>query len=69
LLKKLRRTIEESPLIEGDKSLPITVSIGGVTFHSGEPEGLVDSPWLKKADSAMYAAKDGGRNRVSWSKA
>jgi diguanylate cyclase (GGDEF)-like protein len=69
IAEKLRRTIEESPLIEGDKSLPITVSIGGVTFHSGEPEGLVDSPWLKKADSAMYAAKDGGRNRVSWSKA
>ncbi len=58
------RTEVESPhfSIDNDKSLPITVSIGLVTVANAAGARLDDL--LKRADTALYAAKQGGRNRV-----
>ncbi len=53
----LRRTIEGAALLDGR---PVTASIG---VGGLQPADSVDS-WLKGADAALYAAKDGGRNRV-----
>jgi diguanylate cyclase (GGDEF)-like protein len=58
LADELRATIAAAPLVDGR---PVTVSIG-VSELRGD-----DSPesWIKRADEALYAAKNGGRNRVA----
>ena len=39
--------------------MPVTVSIGLATWDGEAPEDL-----LQRADEALYAAKDAGRDRV-----
>ena len=40
-------------------SLAVTVSVGVATLQPGErPE-----EWIRRADQALYAAKNGGRDR------
>ena len=61
--KRLRAIVEQTDFnIGGGQTIKITVSIGVATFpHSaGSIEKLIEA-----ADTALYAAKDGGRNRVS----
>ncbi len=50
------------PMQIGENALSTSVSIG-VTIHSHDSEDDVHG-LLKKADSAMYAAKEAGRNRL-----
>lgn len=38
----------------------VTISLGVAEYRPGEPV----KDWVKRADEAMYAAKEGGRNRV-----
>jgi diguanylate cyclase (GGDEF)-like protein len=61
---KLRTTIEHQEYIHTwrtGQAIPFTVSIGVATRAPGETEvGAV----LKRADEALYKAKEGGRNRV-----
>lgn len=58
LAEKLRQTIAATPVVDQDKQLSITVSIG---VASGPYElGTL----LPQADAAMYQAKTGGRNRT-----
>ena len=46
---------------KGDRRIEVTVSIGLSTLeHKGEPLSDV----LKRADTALYRAKNDGRNRV-----
>ncbi len=62
LAERLRNEIaEHSILLEAGRELNISVSVGIATYpeHAQSWEDL-----LKAADSAMYAAKDGGRNCV-----
>jgi diguanylate cyclase (GGDEF)-like protein len=61
--ERIRRKIEElgKLLIKRFPGQPLTVSIGAAAY---EP-GLASSKALiELADKALYAAKDGGRNRV-----
>src|SRR5436309_10327299 len=61
--ERLRRSIANEPFAvhKGDKRLDVTVSIGLSTLeHKGEPLSDV----LKRADTALYRAKNDGRNRV-----
>jgi diguanylate cyclase (GGDEF)-like protein/PAS domain S-box-containing protein len=60
----LRTTIETQNFIYNwrtDKSIPFTLSIGVATRAPGErdPQSII-----KRADQAMYRAKEAGRNRV-----
>jgi diguanylate cyclase (GGDEF)-like protein len=58
-LEKVRDAIQAEPLVDG---LRITASIGAAML---EPDD--DWPrWLARADSALYQAKDAGRDRVSF---
>ncbi len=57
----LRRGIEAFRFVWEDKSFNIGVSIGVVAITQAS-EGITGV--LRAADSACYAAKDGGRNRV-----
>lgn len=52
------RTIVASQL--GDASCPITTSLGVTELHPLDDV----KHWLKRADDALYEAKNGGRNRV-----
>jgi diguanylate cyclase (GGDEF)-like protein len=55
--EKLRLRVAESPL---DRDVPITASFGvAVTDGNESPD-----EFYRRADQAMYAAKEAGRNRV-----
>ncbi len=61
--ERLRHAVAAEPFLLRDSgiALPVTISIGvAATEHGGE---TVDT-LLKRADEALYAAKNGGRNRV-----
>jgi diguanylate cyclase (GGDEF)-like protein/PAS domain S-box-containing protein len=59
--ERLRRKVAETAVMHGDRVLTVTISIGVGQIH-GEDESADDV--LSRADSALYFAKEGGRNRV-----
>jgi diguanylate cyclase len=60
LLERLRLTIEQCPFHFKGEPVTVTVSMGITLFKPGERSDLV----LKRADQALYRAKDKGRNRI-----
>lgn len=60
LLERLRLTIEQCPFHFKGEPVTVTVSMGITLFKPGERSDLV----LKRADQALYRAKDQGRNRI-----
>ncbi|SEM64670.1 diguanylate cyclase [Pseudomonas sp. ok272] len=60
LLETLRAAIEACPFHFKGERVTISVSIGMSAFKAGEHSDLV----LKRADQALYRAKDAGRNRI-----
>jgi len=59
--ERLRAHIQEKPIIAGHIAVSCTVSIG-VAQLSSQDSGIEEL--LQRADTALYAAKKGGRNRV-----
>ncbi|AWM89534.1 hypothetical protein DJ564_01310 [Pseudomonas sp. 31-12] len=60
LLETLRASIEACPFHFKGERVTITISMGFSAFKSGEHSDLV----LKRADQALYRAKNAGRNRA-----
>ncbi|MET0949169.1 MAG: diguanylate cyclase [Pseudomonas sp.] len=60
LLENLRTSIETCPFHFKGEPVTITVSMGMTAFRPGEHSDLV----LKRADQALYRAKNAGRNRI-----
>ncbi|WP_412777160.1 diguanylate cyclase [Thalassospira lucentensis] len=61
VLERLRRVVEASPVpITETTTLPVTASIGAAPMTKGRSVEQI----IEKADQALYAAKQGGRNRV-----
>ncbi len=58
LFESVRREVEEHAFGAGDTTIRMTVSIG-VTLQTGSLDEMIE-----KADGFLYAAKNGGRNRV-----
>lgn len=58
--ERLRALVEAHALEADGRSVAMTVSIGIATAHLGDSAQTV----LQRADAAMYAAKERGRNRV-----
>lgn len=63
LAERVRKAVESMQIRNEDKVLKVTVSIGSATYpvDAHDKQGLIDN-----ADKAMYASKQGGRNRVSF---
>ncbi len=59
--ERLRAAVEAAHLPSPDSFPFVTLSIGVVTTHTGH-EGTLEL--IRKADTAMYAAKKAGRNQV-----
>ncbi len=62
--QKLRETLDDNPIIEGDQPIKITFSAGAHIAYAGE---TLDE-CIKQADDALYRAKRRGRNCRAWSK-
>lgn len=59
--ERLRGAIEYPPIKVAEEDAPLTVSIGVATFPK---DASYREDLIEKADRALYAAKDAGRNRV-----
>jgi len=59
--EELRYLIESTELLDAEK---ITVSLGTAEYHSDETA----RNWLSRADTALYEAKNSGRNKVCLAK-
>ena len=57
LAESLRRLVESSDLIAGR---PVTISVGLATCSEGD----TGKSWARRADQALYKAKNAGRNRT-----
>lgn len=60
--EKLRRLVENTPLVLGGDTIVTTVSVGATL---GVPQDSIES-LVKRADELMYASKERGRNRVTF---
>lgn len=60
--ERIRNTIEKHEFIYDGKKIPVTVSIG---ISELEPEMSSFDELFAKADTALYASKNSGRNRVT----
>ena len=59
--ERLRKAVEacDYPALQGEKKLKVTISAGVSTFPD---DGTTVEELVKKADIALYACKDSGRN-------
>ncbi|MBL8518981.1 MAG: GGDEF domain-containing protein [Betaproteobacteria bacterium] len=62
LAERIRYAVEHAMFRWRDQAIPVTVSIGVASLRGEEDETLAEL--LQRADEALYAAKNGGRNRV-----
>jgi len=61
--EKLRRSVGQDPIIDGDNTYTVTISVGVAAFRADD----TDEKIIKRADNGLYSAKHLGRNRVETS--
>jgi diguanylate cyclase (GGDEF)-like protein len=61
LAEKVRAVVEKATFRYGKDVIPTTISLG-ITMWLGGEDGA--EPFYQRADASLYAAKQGGRNRV-----
>jgi diguanylate cyclase len=60
--EKLRQSILAKPVLTGNSTLHISASAGLAELQQGDDE----REWIKRADTALYAAKANNRNCLYW---
>ena len=65
IAERLRRLVQDHEFTYDNKKLPVTASIGVADYRQGVATG---TDLFKRADSAVYKSKEGGRNQVSFYK-
>jgi two-component system cell cycle response regulator len=65
IAERLRKLIEKHEFIYDGKRLPVAASIGVADYRQGVSNG---TDLFKRADSAVYKSKEGGRNQVNFFK-
>ena len=65
LAQRIRRGIEQNIISVGNKEINITASIGLASSDMQEAE-LTRTLLIARSDSALYKAKENGRNKVEW---
>lgn len=60
IAEKVRSSIENNPYVDEQNTIPITISIGLSQFNDDESIQEL----IERSDSALYKAKERGRNRV-----
>jgi len=64
--EKIRRALQEAALPHAPNHPfgRVTVSVGGAVWRPGEERAAAPDSLIEAADRALYAAKNGGRNRL-----
>ena len=65
IAERLRKLVEKHEFMYDGKRLPVTASIGVADYRQGVASG---TDLFKRADSAVYKSKEGGRNQVNFYK-
>jgi len=60
--ERLRRRVAETRIDEGDGSIEVTISLGGISFPEIDVNN--ETELVNRADQALYQAKESGRNCV-----
>jgi two-component system cell cycle response regulator len=60
--ERLRHMLEETSVADGDQVIRVTISVGVTSYPEFDVAGEQDL--VKRADEALYSAKESGRNRV-----
>ncbi len=65
IAERLRKLVETHDFVYDGKKLPVAASIGVADYRQGVNTG---TDLFKRADSAVYKSKEGGRNQVNFYK-
>ncbi len=66
IAERLRKLVAKNEFVYDNNRLPVTASIGVADYRQGVETG---ADLFKRADSAVYKSKEGGRNQVNFYKA
>ena len=66
IAERMRKLVEQHNFMYEGQKLPVTASIGIADYRTGVNNG---TDLFKRADSAVYKSKQGGRNQVNFFKA
>ena len=60
--ERLRKAIEAAVIVHDGTKIPITVSLGLAEINYDDDNAAA---WLSQSDQALYASKEGGRNKTT----